>query len=259
MYMANGSHHHHNSMDTIDRVDPRTLEEQSVLQAAYMYFLADADESDVPFIAGLAFDRGIEVITGKAADARADILAAKDGEAIGKALYLGKRAVDYYTGLQRRAVESAARVVPPARREAVVAGLKAHTDRLDAFGKLMSGQLDAVASQRAAAVSAKVVAYRAPDGPWEKEAATIVPKRRHIGTMTLEQVPVDRWEEVSGSPRWWGETNWASSSYFWCDGKRNLVEIRDLVEIEAGRPITNFDLVKYYRFLERNGMVEFVK
>ena len=32
-----------------------------------------------------------------------------------------------------------------------------------------------------------------------------------------------------------------------------------MVEFEAGMPIGNFDLVEYYRFLERFDIVEFVR
>ncbi|MBT4483098.1 MAG: hypothetical protein HOC71_05415, partial [Candidatus Latescibacteria bacterium] len=58
---------------------------------------------------------------------------------------------------------------------------------------------------------------------------------------------------------WWNARGWAAASYFWCDGKRNLNEIKELVEIEADRPIRNFDLIKYYRLLEKYDIVEFME
>ena len=54
-------------------------------------------------------------------------------------------------------------------------------------------------------------------------------------------------------------TSWAAASYWWCDGDRNLLEIQELMALEAGRPVRNFDLVEYYRFLEKFDMVEFVQ
>ena len=101
--------------------------------------------------------------------------------------------------------------------------------------------------------------YKNPESTWEKEASKIIPKRNKVGTITLEGIPVDEWVEVRSSPRWWGANNWASASYFWCDGKRNLKEIKELVEMEAGRSIRNFDLIKYYQFLEKYDIVELVK
>ena len=70
---------------------------------------------------------------------------------------------------------------------------------------------------------------------------------------------MEEWEEVSSSPRWWSARNWAATSYWWADGKRNVNEIKELMELEAGRPVRNFDLIKYFTFLEKYDMVEFVE
>ena len=67
------------------------------------------------------------------------------------------------------------------------------------------------------------------------------------------------WKDITGSPRWWGKRNWAAASYWWCDGKRNLNEIKELIEIEAGVTVENFDLIEYYRLLQKYDRVEFVK
>jgi hypothetical protein len=57
----------------------------------------------------------------------------------------------------------------------------------------------------------------------------------------------------------WSAGNWAAASYWWVDGKRTLKEIKRLCELEAGRPMEGFNLVNYYRFLEKYKYVEFVK
>ena len=44
---------------------------------------------------------------------------------------------------------------------------------------------------------------------------------------------------------------------YWCDGRRTLAEVIRLTRLEVGS--TNFDLLKYFRFLERKGYVEFVR
>ncbi len=66
-------------------------------------------------------------------------------------------------------------------------------------------------------------------------------------------------ERSEKSPRWWSPRNWAASSYWWSDGTRDLNEIKELIELEAGRPVQNFDLINYFRFLEKHDIVEFVK
>jgi len=259
IYADNGGHLHHNSMDTIGKVDPRTLREIAVITASYLYYLADADEGEVPFVTRLVFDRAIGVITDKAAEMKEKALAAGDGETLGRVLVEGVRTIEYYTGLQQRVMDTVERIAAPGERKETRRYVAPYRERIGKFGALMVEDFRDTVKRRAKAESVKMVRYAPEETEWEKEAASLVPKRKFVGTMTLEQVPVDEWVEVKSSPRWWSATNWASASYFWCDGERNLKEIRDLVELEAGRPVENFDLIKYYRFLEKHGMIEFVK
>ncbi|MCI0420424.1 MAG: hypothetical protein L0387_35495 [Acidobacteria bacterium] len=42
-----------------------------------------------------------------------------------------------------------------------------------------------------------------------------------------------------------------------CEGRRTLAEVIRLTRLEAGP--TNFDLVKYFRFLESKSYLEFVE
>jgi len=42
---------------------------------------------------------------------------------------------------------------------------------------------------------------------------------------------------------------------YWCDGHRTLAEVIRLTRLEVGP--TEFDFVAYFRFLEKNGYVEF--
>ena len=43
---------------------------------------------------------------------------------------------------------------------------------------------------------------------------------------------------------------------YWCDGRRTLAEVIKLTQLEVGS--ANFDLLKYFRFLEKKGYVEFL-
>jgi len=259
MYMARGAHLHHNSMDTIDKVDPRTLREQAVINAAYLYYLADAGEEDVPFISRLAFDRGIGVILDRAGALDRSLLELGDGEALGKALAEGLREIDYYTGLQRDVMDSIGRIARPRGKREILDEVAPYREKIGEFGKLMADRFRESVKRRAKALSVRVVKYRKEQTDRDREAAAIVPKRKVVGTLTLEGIPHEEWEEVTYSPRWWNAGNPASASWFWCDGVRNLNEIKELVELEAGRPVGDFDLVNYYRFLERHGFVEFVE
>ena len=89
----------------------------------------------------------------------------------------------------------------------------------------------------------------------EKYAASIVPKRLVIGTLTFKGLPeelrrLSRWE-----PAYSTELN---TPLFWIDGRRSLLEIYRLVRYETGR----FDLrelIEYFSFLEKAGYVKLEK
>jgi len=257
--MNNGGHLHHNSMDTIDKVDPRTLSDLSILNAVYLYYMADAGFDDVPLIADLTFDRAVNVVLEKKSDCKARISEAQDGAAFGKLLADGTKTIKYYTDLEKKAIAGIERIVSEDMRSQARDYLSEYTKNLDEFGTLMVQQFQRELQEKARAESISITKYVMTEGPWEKEAAGIIPKRMKVGTLTLDGIPVEALKSASYSPRWWSARNWAAASYFWCDGKRNLNEIKELIELEADVPVRNFDLVAYFKFLEQYGMVEFVK
>ncbi len=254
--MNNGGHLHHNSMDTIDKTDPRTLGEMTALNAAYLYYMAAADFEDVPLISRLAYERGITVINEKAAEMRERLAeTGGDGAALGRLLHEGRRDIEYYAGLQCDALSKITRLVDGDRREDVRDYLKGYLEDLKDFGEMQADRFEDELRAAAKMHETNIVTYKPPFGEVEKLQAEIVPKRFHIGPMSYDGIPV---EECIGSPRWWSATNWVTAAYWWCDGERDLNEIRELAEIEAGRSMGDFDLVGFFRFLEKYDMVEFV-
>jgi len=257
--LNNGCHLHHNSMDTIEKVDPRSLRDLSILNAAYLYFMADAGRDDVPFLANLAFDRAVEIIREKTRESKVLAMSAPNGRALGELQAKGLRTIEYYTDLQKQAITSIERVVNEPERAGVRKELERYLKDIDRFGENMQkhfrGEIKAFAKAR----SMKIARYKPEKTDRDREAESIVPRRDLVGPLTLEGIPVDKWREVRSSPRWWSSRNWGATSWFWCDGERNLLEIRELMEIEAGASIRNFDIVNYFRFLEEYDMVEFVK
>jgi hypothetical protein len=256
--MDNGAHLHHNSTDTIDKVDPRTLRDLSVLNAVYLYHMANAGAEDVPFFAGLAFEKAAKMIGEKKRGFSSRLAAARDGAELGKILAEGTRAIEYYTGLEQKMVSSIQRIVSAGGRAEVRTLLSPYVDDTGDFGKRVAMQLQEEAVNVAKAKSLSIVRYAPAEDSWAKEAALIVPRRTKVGSLSLDGIPVEDWREVRSAPTFWEARNWAAASYFWCDGIRNLKEIRELVELEAGVPMQDFDLIKYYRFLQKYRMVDFV-
>jgi hypothetical protein len=258
VYMSAGGHLHHNSMDTIEKVDPRSLRELGFINAAYHNTVANAGLQEAPFIAGLTFSRGIGVMAEKAREMSGRIMGAGDAASLGKALAEGQEAVRYATGLQQAAVASIERLVPAEGRDRVRESLAAYKAQLGNAGDVLARQCRDTAEDRAKALSVKIVLPVNQAGAWEREAASLIPRRFQPGTLFLEEIPPAEWREIESSPHWWAADNWASASYWWVDGRRNLNEIKRLCELEAGRPIEGFDLINYYRFLEKFKYVEFV-
>jgi hypothetical protein len=258
VYMSAGGHLHHNSMDTIEKVDPRSLRELGFINAAYLYTVANAGMEEAPFIAGLTFSRGIGVMAEKAREMGGRIIGAGDAASLAKALAEGQEAVRYTTGLQQAAVASIERLVPAEGKGRIREFLATYKAQLGSAGDVLARQCRDAAEDRAKALSVKIVLPVKQAGAWEREAASLIPRRFQPGTLFLEEIPPSEWREVEISPHWWAPDNWASASYWWVDGRRNLNEIKRLCELEAGRPIEGFDLINYYRFLEKFKYVEFV-
>jgi hypothetical protein len=256
--MDNGGHLHHNSTDTIDKVDPRTLRDLSTLNAVYLYYMANLGYQDVPFLAGRAFDKAVDVIVEKKREFGSRLAAVHDGVEVGKILAEGTKAIEYYTGLEQKMLASIQKIASADRLPETRVLLSRYVDDIGEFGKRAVLQFQEEVEDKARVQSINIVQYDRNDGAWEKEAALIIPRRTKVGTLTLDGIPVEEWKGVRSAPSWWQADNWAAASYFWCDGIRNLKEIRELVELEAGVPMQDFDLIAYYRFLEKYKMVEFV-
>jgi hypothetical protein len=155
-YSGSGVETHHNSEDTPDRVDPRSLRDISVIDAAFLYFIANAGEDEALWLARLSEERGREQI--------------RKAETADKIAYLVDR--------ESQAVSSVLRLVPESRRGAAKKTLQPMLDGLRRFGE----------SRARDAKSA------APPDPRAAEAARIVVKRKRFGTLPLDDLPHEKWE-----------------------------------------------------------------
>ncbi len=258
VYMENGTGLHHNSRDTFDKVDARSLRDLSVMSALALYYTADAGFGDIPYMAGLAFDRGAGLIVQKKRDMENRLKEADTGEKLGAVLAEGTKSIGFTTKQQAQALASILRVAEPTRRAEAERTLAPYTRNIEDLGRLMTAQFETALRDRATSLSMRPVTPPKATNPRDSEAATLYPKATRIGTLTLEGIPPEEWRGLTGPPRWWSPRNWAGASYWWCDGSRSLSEIRELVELEAGASAAGFDFVGYYRFLEKHGLVDFV-
>lgn len=216
-YSGSGVETHHNSEDTPDRVDARSLRDLAVVNASYLYYLAAAAGPEAVWLAEVAHKRGHEQIA-RAAQTLETLQYTVDGQA--------------------QAVLSAGRLAPggaPPRVAALAEDLR------------RSGAEQAERLRAAAGVEPEPPA---PD-PQLAEAAKIVVKRRRFGTIPLDEIaPDDREGYPSGA---WASA--PILALYWCDGHRTLAEVIRLTRLELGS--TRFDFVGYFRFLRNRGYVTF--
>lgn len=246
-YGSSGVHTHHNSEDTPDDVDPRSLRDLSVLTAAFVYFLASADEVDARWLAELALARGYRQTLAAVDAALERLLAASGQEALGRALHHARERLTYTVDRQIESVESVRRVAPRLDVKALVASL-------ESFRRAQEARLDQAAQDRAAGLGlGPVKPIAPPPDPKLAGAERIVVKRKRPGTLPLDELPVP---EREGWPSGAWNTRLATALY-WCDGKRTLAEAVRLTRLELGPD--DFDFLGYFRFLGRKGYVEILE
>ncbi len=193
-YSGSGVETHHNSEDTPDRVDPRSLRDITIVTAAYLYYIANAGPDEALSLARLSETRGYEQIL-KAAEKSPEALA-------------------YSVDRESQSVLSVLRLAPANERDQVRRALQPALDRLRAFADM---QLPRAPHATAPAQT-------------DSAAAQIVVKRKRFGTIPLDDLPHDQWEgQPSGA---WDLV--PGIALYWCDGRRSLAEVAKLTQLELG-------------------------
>jgi len=229
---------HHTSFDTPNQVDPDSLRDLSIMNAAYAYFIASAGPDQMRWMAQLALSRGYDQINAAAENGLDQIAAAKNADTLGRLLYWETARVDYNLMRETKAVKQAADLPQG------LAGLAS-------FAGLQKERIENAVQQRAAELHLGRIQSSVPK--LNPEAEKIVVRRKKMGTITMDDIPVDQREGYPASS-FWGPT---TAALYWSDGKRNLAEIIKLTELETGH--SNFDWVGYFKFLEKHGYVDFVQ
>ncbi len=253
-YSGSGVQTHHNSEDTPDRVDPRSLRDISSVDAAYLYFLANAGEAQALWLAELSQTRGHEQILLSSVTFLDRIENAKDGQQLGQLLAPALDKITYSVDRESQAVYSVLRLVPESRRDFVRTSIAPMAEQLRRFGEEQSARVRYAAQRRARrlGITSPVAPIPAPHAQ-AALASTIVVKRKRFGTIPLDDLPPDQREGYPSGA-------WAMvpiTALYWCDRNRSLAEVIHLTRMELGP--TDFDFVGYFRFLEKHGYVEFLK
>ena len=230
---------HHTSFDTPAQVDPKSLRDLAVMDAAYTYFLASAGPEQMHWMAELAVERGYDQINTTTANSLDLVAAAKDADSLGHLLYWQTAHVDYDLTRETKAVKQAA-------------DLEQELAALASFAAAQKARIEGAVQQRATELHLGTIQPIAPK--IDPEAEKIVVRRKRMGELPLDEIPRNKREGFPSSGFWSPTT----AALFWCDGKRNLAEVIQDTEMELG-PQKNFDWVGYFKFLQRHGYVDFVQ
>jgi hypothetical protein len=206
---------HHNSYDTPAGVDPKSLRDLMVMNAAYTYFIAAAGPAEKRWMAELALTRGYTQVTTSVEKILDEIASADNGDRLGRLLYQGRERVDYMVDRESEAVRSAA-------------DLQEGLAELVKFGSSQKLRVESAVRHRAAALRLGEIRPIAP--PVDPEAEKIIVRRKRLGTITLDDLPPAQREGYPAASFWGVPV----SALYWCDGKRNLAEVIRLTQLEMG-------------------------
>jgi hypothetical protein len=229
---------HHNSGDTPESVDPKSIRDIMVMNAAYAYFIAAAGPTEKRWMAELALTHSYRQMAATTEKILDQITVSKDTQTLGRILHNSQERLDYSLDRESKAVRSAW-------------DLDEALAELNSYAQVQKARLRRSVRDRAAALNLGAVETITPTQ--NPEAQTIVVRRKKMGTITLDDLPRDKRENFPAASFFGVPV----SALYWCDGKRNLAEVIRLTQLEMGPQ--QFDFVGYFKFLEKHGYVEFVK
>jgi hypothetical protein len=251
-YSGSGVETHHNSEDTPDRVDPRSLRDVAIVNAAYLYYLANAGEPEAEWLAELSETRGYEQILHTASQFLDQIETARNKEDLGRVQGDALDHIAYRVDRESQSVLSVLRLMPEGKRGGLNMTLAPMVEKLHQFGVEQSGRVRRVVDHKALelGLSLPIQSTKIPV-PQAPEMSKIVILRKRYGTLPLDDIPPDQ-REGYPSGAWAGIP---TAALYWCDGHRNLAEVIHLTQMELGR--TDFDFLGYFKFLRAHGYVDF--
>lgn len=250
---------YHTSADTPERTDPASLARAAALAAAYAYWLATAGEQEVSSLGFQMVARFKERIVDEARQAAAEVMGLDDGAGLANALAALDRRLSYVVDRQQAALASLRslasvlclvdelreQVEEAARQELAwvrqAAGLRAVHLGLPGLPEAEPRGLDA-AGEEAARLLCPVRLVRGP-----------VPLDQYRATLPAEDQ--EAWNQRLAAAGDGRHHTLATLALFWADGKRSILEIADLVEMESGARDAGL-LLHYFQLLEKLGFVE---
>jgi hypothetical protein len=247
----------HTSYDTLDKVDPEMLRKVALMTATYSYFISNTGPEEAIWLASETAAREKASLTSKIQGEVTRVMGTEGNDIVESPPFLSEKA-DYWTGRAAAAVRSVRRLAPEDRR--VEAAVERLASEVDAAGHVGLKQAEKTLREYAEAGEKTIARKRKRANKLEREAANILPRRLFKGPVSTR--PWLRKLSAEDREAYWrlgkehkGSDILGTLAMYWTDGKRSLLEISRLVELEAGRTDLEY-LVEYYRLLCAMGFVE---
>ncbi len=251
---------YHTSADTPDRTDPNSLRRTAALAAAYAYWLAAAGDVDAAWL-GMEMTARFKVRLAQTAQQAATAVAAMDGAPeLAQAVAGLDRRIAFMLDRHKAALGTLERLAPAI---CLIDELAAEAERA---AQHELGWIIKTTDMRAAGLGLGEL----PDPPsrdagdlsdLERQAAGKVPVRlvrgpvplgNHMGRLAAEDR--EQWRFLLKSRESGIHYTLTGLALYWADGKRSVLEIADLVEMEAGGRDVEL-LLAYFELLAKLGFV----
>ena len=246
---------YHTSQDTPDKVDPAMLGRVGSLAATYAYFLANAGSREATWLGyemAARFKRDMVRFVQEKVTEATNI--GEETDKLDETVALLRKKVAYLVEREQQALASLKRLSP----EIGVEGWQGEVTEF-ANRELAKGE---EAVRVCAGERAELPEASKPElDEWEEKAARMIPRRLYRGPIPLRHYLNQLNEEER--ERWWqmrqkhkkGFRILPTLAVYWADGKRSLLEIADLIELETGQRDAEL-LVEYFQMLGKVNLVE---
>ena len=250
---------YHTSADTPDRTDPRSLARAGALAATYAYWVACAGAAEANWLGYEMVARFKAQAIEAAQRAAGEALGLDDGESLAQTMADLDRRLAYLLGRQKAALHTLERI---ATTDCLVPELQAEAE--EALYHELAWARGAVDLRAAELGLGALPAPQPPDlSEEEQEAAELIPVRLVRGPIPLGQLihrldeeSREQWRQLLKARKDRAFYTLSSLALYWADGERSVLEIADLIELEAGKRDMEL-LLAYLRKVEQLGFIEF--
>jgi aminopeptidase YwaD len=248
---------YHTAADTPDRTDPNSLARAGALAAAYAYWLAAAGPAEATWLGHEMIARFKARVVQAAQRSVTGALILDEGETLAGAATDLDRRLAYQLDRQKAALSTLQQLAPI---DCPLEELSAEAERV--VHRELAWAQSAVDLHAVTLGLASLPPATPRDlSEEEQQASQLVPARKVRGPIPLNyhlqrlgDEDRERWHQLLKARQGWLHHTLTVLALFWADGRRSVLEIADLVEMESGQRDVEL-LVSFFRLLEKLGFV----